>query len=124
MSNASTLARLEIFGPEQHFDQFHKTSQVQPEKTLMLAVLLDAVECFQKYAPGFRRKPDRLFKYTEEWIFEDDHKWPFSFINICEALGIDAQYVRKGLFNWKESRHSQRRYLPATTSHRAVKRCA
>lgn len=124
MSNGSRLAELDILSPEQHFEQFEKTSQVQAEKQLMFAVLLDAVECFQNYAPGARRKADRLFTYTEEWIFENDHKWPFSFINICEALEIDPQYVRKGLLHWKETRHSRKQYLPATASHSTIRRCA
>jgi len=69
----------------------------QPEKRLMLAVLQGAVECFQDYA-----EQDRLFKDAEEWIFEDDHEWPFSFINICEAVDIDPKYLRKGLSHWKK----------------------
>jgi len=76
----------------------------QPEKRLMLAILLDAVECFQKYAPLDRRKPDRLFKATEEWIFQDDYKWPFSFLNICDAVGIDPKYLRNGLQQWNDTR--------------------
>jgi len=67
----------------------------------MFAVLLDAVECFQKYSllPG--QYADRLFKDTEDWIFKDDHKWPFSFMNICEAVEMDPNYLRKGLALWK-----------------------
>ena len=124
MANASYIAGLDIPIPEQHFDQFHESSQIQPEKRLMFAVLLDAVECFQDYAPSVRYKPDPLFKDSEEWIFEDDHEWPFSFINICEALEIDPQYVRKRLLDWKETRLSRRRYLATTASHHAAKRCA
>lgn len=124
MGNASYLAGLDILIPEQYFDQFHKSSQIQPEKQLMFAVLVDAVECFQDYAPSVRRKPDRLFKHTEEWIFEDDQKWPFSFINICEALGIDSQYLRKGLTNWKQTRLSRSAILPTTAPHHAAKRSA
>ena len=78
--------------------------QNQPEKRLMLAILLDAVECYQKYAPLHRRKPDRLFTATVEWIFEDDYKWPFSFLNICDAVGIDPKYLRNGLQQWNEAR--------------------
>ena len=120
MANAFYLAGLDILIPEQHFDQFHKSSQIQPEKQLMFAVLLDAVECFQDYAPSVRHKPDPLFKHTEEWIFEDDQKWPFSFLNICEALGIDPQYVRKGLLNWKQTGLSR----SAIYQPHAAKRCA
>jgi len=73
------------------------TGDLQPEKRLMFAILLDAVDCFQEHA-----EDDRLFKETEEWIFEDDHEWPFSFINICEAVDMAPEYLRKGLLDWSQ----------------------
>src|SRR5882672_7600237 len=77
---------------------FYGTGDLQPEKRLMLAVLQEAVECFKEYA-----EHDRLFKETKEWIFEDDYEWPFSFINICEAVDMDPKYLRKGLWHWRQS---------------------
>lgn len=71
---------------------------LQPEKRLMFAILLDAVECFQEYA-----EQDRLFKEAEQWIFEDDHEWSFSFINICEGVDMDPKYLRQGLLHWRQS---------------------
>jgi hypothetical protein len=44
---------------------FYGTGDLQPEKRLMFAILLDAVECFQEYA-----EHDRLFKETEGWILK------------------------------------------------------
>ena len=67
---------------------FYGTGDLQPEKRLMFATLLDAIEWFQVYA-----EQDRLFKETEEWIFEDDHEWPYSFINICEAVDMNPKYL-------------------------------
>ena len=67
----------------------------------MFAVLLDAVECFQKYPLLHDEYANRLFRETENWILDNDREWPFSFINICEALAIDPHYLRKGLFRWK-----------------------
>ena len=64
----------------------------------MFAILLDAVDCFQEHA-----KDDRLFKETEEWLFEDDHEWSYSFINICEAVDMDPEYLRKGLLQWRKT---------------------
>jgi hypothetical protein len=74
----------------------------QPEKRLMIAVLQDAVECFQncKFEP---RNPTNEFLDSEGWIFTNDLKWPFSFINICEAVGMDAGGLRQGLLHWKEN---------------------
>ena len=42
------LSEPDILASQQYYDQ--GTSGRQPERTLMFAVLLDAVECFQEYA--------------------------------------------------------------------------
>ncbi len=101
----------------------------QPEKRLMMAILLDAVECFQKHAPRHQGKPDRLFRASQEWLFDDDLKWPFSFVNICDAVGIDPRYLRNGLKRWSETRvknvngkQSLSPTKPATTARGAVER--
>jgi hypothetical protein len=75
----------------------------QAEKRLMFAVLLDAVECYKKFAPRRRNRPDRLYKDAREWIFENDRKWPFSFINVCEAVGLSPQYLRQNLEQWERA---------------------
>ena len=93
-SAISSSSDLEILG-------FGRRDNPQPEKRLMFAILLDAVECYQKYA-GDETKS--LFKDTEEWIFADDHEWFFSFVNICAAVDINPKYMRKGLSQWIEQR--------------------
>ena len=42
-----SLSEANILASQQYYD--HETSGRQPERSLMSAVLLDAVECFQKY---------------------------------------------------------------------------
>ena len=86
---------------EVDFLAVYETRPTLPEKRLMFAILLDAIECFQKY---LGHEDNRLLKETEEWIFEDDHGWAFSFINVCEAVEIDPQYLRKGLLHWKQKK--------------------
>ena len=46
---------------------------------------------------------NRLFREAENWILDNDREWLFSFINICDALTIDPQYLRKGLLRWKRN---------------------
>jgi hypothetical protein len=69
----------------------------------MSAVLLDAVECFHKYPFLHDEYEKRLFREAENWILDNDREWLFSFINICDALTIDPQYLRKGLLRWKRN---------------------
>ncbi len=95
------LSEPDILASQQYYDQ--GTSGRQPERSLMVAVLLDAVECFQKYLLLHDEYSNRLFKEAENWILDNDREWLFSFINICDALTIDPHYLRKGLLHWKQN---------------------
>jgi len=81
----------------QFFEVFRRENRFMPEKRLMFAVLEDAIICFQKYAPARNHREARLFCEAESWIFESDSDWWFSFENICAHLGIDPNYLRRGL---------------------------
>ncbi len=88
--------------PAQFYAAFRHGSAVRGEKHLMLAVLEDALNCYQKYAfakDGYARQ---IFIEASEWIYSDDREWPFSFENICEILEINPEYLRRGLERWRE----------------------
>jgi hypothetical protein len=74
------------------------------EEGLMLAVLEDAIECFQKYVVARSQRERRLFQEAEEWILDKDSDWFFSFENICETLELYPDYIRQGLIAWKEAK--------------------
>ena len=74
---------------------------LEPEKKLLLAVLEDAISCFQKYVFTREGKGRVLFQDAEQWILQKDSDWLFSFTNVCEMLGFDADYLRGGLIRWK-----------------------
>jgi len=69
----------------------------------MIAILEDAIECYQKYLHGDHRKGKTIFRETEEWIFSGDDVSPVSFNNVCDALGLDSSYVRAGLLRKRAS---------------------
>jgi hypothetical protein len=81
---------------EQFFDTFRST-QLEPEKALLLAILEDAVHCLEKYKAAKDRVGRERFRDAESWIMERGTEWIFSFDNVCELLGLDPQYVRRGL---------------------------
>lgn len=94
--------------PAQYFETFHRKAPLEPKKRLMLAVLEDAVGCFQKYIYARDRKGKALFHDAEDWILEKNSDWLFSFESICEVLGFNPQYVRQGLMRWKETKLAER----------------
>ncbi len=62
----------------------------------MLAVLIDAIRALrpvQQATPHI--KVYRAWLRERAWLQAEDHSSPFSFINICDALGLDAGYIRR-----------------------------
>jgi len=110
MSEDRSLAEAiapEILTPVQwyagvHGDEprFHSTKQ------LMLAVLMDALQCLQER---------RRVAEAEAWIADRGGQGPFAFETICDALGIDADYLSNGLREW------QRQQLSRTDPQRQVR---
>lgn len=98
----SSLFQPDTLLTEQYLDTYRRKTHLEPEKRLILAVLDDAVACFQKYVSAQKPKEKALFQEAEEWLMEKDSDWAFSFENICESLGLAPDYLRKGLVQWKE----------------------
>ena len=92
----------------QYFDNMRRRTLLEPEKRLMLAILEDAVNCFQENLSAESGKRKILFDDVEQWIRADGSDWVFSFDHICEALGFTPAYVRQGLLRWQEKNRSKR----------------
>jgi hypothetical protein len=94
----------DVILPQQFFDGPRRDSDFSPEKALMLAVLEDAIRCFQEYFRTTRARPRMLSRQAERWIRTRDWNWPFSFNNVCDALGIDPDCMRDTLLRMKYER--------------------
>jgi hypothetical protein len=77
------------------------------EEKLMLAVLSDAIELFQKHLLSKDESGKNLFREVEEWFLEKESDQLFSFEYICETLEIHPDYIRQGLISWKEARRKE-----------------
>jgi len=101
----------------------------QPERRLMLAVLEDAIDCYLANVGAQRGIRRARFNEAASWLQSNDTEWPFSFVCICDALGIDPTVIRRMLvrqvprpalptrppesvWNWKLSLPSFERMAP------------
>ena len=75
----------------------YKKTLREGEERLMLAVLENAVEYFQKYVLARKPSGKQLFREAEEWFLDKDGEALYSFENICETLGLHPDPIRKGL---------------------------
>lgn len=80
------------------------------EWRLLVAVLQDAIECFQKHLHARGKEERLLFKEAEQWMLgksegpvshAQERTLSFSFQYVCDVLDIDADYVRSGLQRWR-----------------------
>jgi hypothetical protein len=97
----TSLFQPDTLMPDQYLETFRRKVPLEPEKKLLLAVLEDAISCFQKYAFTREGKGRVLFRESEQWILDKDSDWLFSFNNVCETLGFDSDYLRGGVMRWK-----------------------
>ena len=87
--------------PVQFFSSRHVKSEMEPERRLALAVLTDAVRCFQRNIRTRSRTKIREFTEVKSWLFQTEDKGPFSFDNICYLLDIQPDFLREGLRQWR-----------------------
>ncbi len=66
------------------------------ERALMRAVLEDAIHCLAGEIGPVRERP-QLALEARGWIEDADLHWPYSFVNVCEHLGFDAEQLRPRL---------------------------
>jgi hypothetical protein len=85
----------------QFFGALRRKPGMDGERRLMIAVLEDAVHCFHKQIHATDPKARQLFRDAEAWIRSTDQSWPFSFVNVCDTLDLNPDWVREGLLKWR-----------------------
>jgi hypothetical protein len=108
---SGTLLQPDILLPAQYLGH-RRQSTLEPERALMLAILEDAVRCFQENHLARCGNARRIFQDAQRWLFGTGYDWFFGFENICAILGFDPQYLRRGLLAWKEKHSSKEHAAP------------
>jgi len=67
-----------------------------PERSLMQAMLQDAVLCLMRQAAPMNERP-QLYAEARAWVESRSRAWVFAFESVCDALGINADYARRRL---------------------------
>lgn len=68
----------------------------------MYAVLENAFLCFRKQFQTDRRCMQQA-QLAQEWFFSNDWDGLFSFLSVCDVLGLEPEYMRKKLKHWSET---------------------
>jgi hypothetical protein len=91
----------DMLAPDQFYATLKRNRFVDPERRLMAALLEDAVSCLTRDPLRSSHRQRKSFEEAQEWVSAvDSEDWIFSFSNVCETLGLDADYLRRGLNRW------------------------
>jgi hypothetical protein len=99
--------------PEQFF---RPSAALPPEKRLMLAVLEGALLDLQRSVGARTPRARRLADEVDAWFAADDESWLCSFLNVCQALGLDVSAVRTRVARWRRMAPAKGVSLPVEDS--------
>ncbi len=80
-----------------------------PERALLAALLFDGVQAYIGYLTTESRRPVQRYLEAYSWVNRRGYEYIFSFDSVCEALGIDSEYLRLGLINLVQSGAGRKR---------------
>lgn len=88
--------------------------RMKGEFRLLIAVLENAINCYQKYLLSTDSRLRQLHTEAAQWFSEDesvasspDEVPALSFNYVCEVLGIEPGYLRRGLEDWCQTQINQ-----------------
>ena len=87
----------ELTLPVQFRDIWHGARATSPETILAVSVLGQAANDLQSFRFARRRGRQRLYMEAYTWVASNDRSWPYSFLNLCDALRLSAGSARAQL---------------------------
>jgi len=71
--------------------------KICPERKLAVAVFSQAANDLRKFRYARRGSGYSLYADARKWITSNDRLWPYSFLNLCDALHLAADVIRAEL---------------------------
>jgi hypothetical protein len=73
----------------------------------MAAILEDAIAVYSKSSAPKGSKARQILRETERWLRSKDRTWTFSFLRVCEMLGLDPVAIRRTLRDRRDRQLAQ-----------------
>ena len=106
MDTAGDDLRADALMPAQFYPARRGSASVEPIMRLMGGILADALRCFQRNFEARQRERKQEFREARFWLLHDKGDGPFSFEDVCDALGIDPRRLRHLIIHWEKNRRA------------------
>ena len=92
-----------------------------PQKALAAGVLRQAGADLRRFRNTRDSTGREMYADAESWLRANDTDWPYSFINVCEVLGLSSEFVRDEILSDAASSWYSHSKLVARELARSVK---
>jgi hypothetical protein len=93
----------------------HELIGSRAERKLAVAVFCQAADDLQKFRYERHETEHAIYADARNWLASNDRSWPYSFLNICDALQLTPGLVRAKLLANSSHRSSLTPCLSAST---------
>ena len=66
-------------------------------REMAASILKQAKDDLRRFSGGTSEVERELYLDAYRWIISDDWTWPFSFVNVCELMGMTPTQLRQEL---------------------------
>jgi hypothetical protein len=66
---------------------------------LAKGILVQAKQDLRRFRGGTDRIGREMYRDAYSWVASNDFAWPYSFLNVCEALGLSPEVQRAELLS-------------------------
>src|SRR6516165_9409364 len=87
--SVARLAQFEDFAAE--------ICTAKPEKALAKGMLRQAAKDLRLFHAVQDQVSQALYMDAYTWVLSDDTSWPYSFVNVCQLLGLSIEFTRSDL---------------------------
>ncbi len=93
--------------PDLFFSDRCLNGSVGEEMSLKWGVFADGLQQFWTLAgdPNCWHTPE--FAEEERWVLSEEREWPFAFVSLCEAFGLQAEALRVTLLARKNGQGTE-----------------
>ena len=88
---SDALLPAQLYGPRRG------NAALEPVKRLMMAILVDAIRCYQRNFEAVTLRKRREFREAQDWLFKDRNDGPFAFDTVCYVLDTNPDFLRRRL---------------------------
>ena len=92
---------LDVQPAEENAEAYRRAWALCGARRLLMALLLDALRCYQRGFLSQVHRKRRLFRETERWLMREGTGAAISFSEVCDGLGLDAERIQNRLRRWR-----------------------